>query len=241
VTGTTAALSVLGASSAGEAGLTYTWSVIASPSGAPAPSFSRVGPSNAAKNTTVTFARAGSYTFRATIANSSGSVTSNTTATVNATLTSIAVSPGSTSVADGNTQSFSAAALDQFSVPLTSQPTVTWSVLSGLGTVNASGLYTAPSTGTGTATVRALSGSVSGTASVTVTAANDGTIDYTADGTGTAVANSTFQPAIWAFDNNLSTKWVDNIPGGAYIQYQFPNGAAYAINKYTITSGGDNS
>src|SRR5262249_18677920 len=42
----------------------------------------------------------------------------------------------------------------------------------GVGTVNSSGLYSAPSAGSGSATIRATSGSVSGTAFVSVNAVN---------------------------------------------------------------------
>src|SRR5260370_36147573 len=49
------------------------------------------------------------------------------------------------------------------------QPTFTWSV-SGGGTIDSSGLFTAGATAGGPFTVTAASGSVSGTASVTVTA-----------------------------------------------------------------------
>ena len=53
--------------------------------------------------------------------------------------------------------------------PLTSQPSFSWTA-SGGGTINASGLFTAGTTGGGPFTVTATSGSVSGTASVTVSA-----------------------------------------------------------------------
>src|SRR5439155_13534330 len=67
------------------------------------------------------------------------------------------------------TQQFTATAKDQFGAALAPQPAFTWSVASGGGTVAASGLYTAPSTG-GSATVQAASGTVAGTASVTIVA-----------------------------------------------------------------------
>src|SRR5205085_4302519 len=69
VTGTSANLSALGADSGGEASLTYTWATTGTP---PAPvAFSNNG-TNAAKNTTVTFNKAGTYNFQVTIANPSG-------------------------------------------------------------------------------------------------------------------------------------------------------------------------
>ncbi len=83
------------------------------------------------------------------------------------TITSITVSPGSATVADGYSQQFSAEAFDQFGNPLAPQPTFTWSV-SGLGSINTSGLYKAPASGTGGGTVQASSGTVNAAAYVTV-------------------------------------------------------------------------
>ena len=118
VTGTTAALSVLGGPSANESGLTYTWATTGTP---PAPvSFSANG-TNAAKNTTATFTQAGSYSFQVTIANVSGaSVTSSVSVTVNQTLTSIAMTPVRAFVLPNNTKPFSALGLDQFGIAMTS-------------------------------------------------------------------------------------------------------------------------
>ena len=72
VTGTTTNLSVLGADDGGEANLTYTWSF----TGPATVNFSANG-TNAAKNTTATFTKTGTYNFLVTISNSvGGSVTS---------------------------------------------------------------------------------------------------------------------------------------------------------------------
>ena len=79
-TGTTTDLSVLGADDGGETHLTYTWAVIAGPSGA---TFG-VNGANAAKSTTATFSKAGVYSFLVTIKNAAGlSVTSKVSVTVN--------------------------------------------------------------------------------------------------------------------------------------------------------------
>jgi len=68
--GLVSALSVLGADDGGESNLIYTWAVIGTP---PAPvSFSRNG-SNAAKNSTATFTKAGSYSLVVTIKDASAS------------------------------------------------------------------------------------------------------------------------------------------------------------------------
>ena len=83
---------------------------------------------------------------------------------------SIAVAPGTATVQNGGTQQFTATALDQYGMPLQNQPSVTWTVDNGsVGTVSASGLYSAPTSGTGSAVIRASVNGISGTAAVTVT------------------------------------------------------------------------
>jgi hypothetical protein len=165
VTGATTTLSVLGADDGGEANLTYTWATTGTPPAAV--SFSANG-TNAAKTTTATFSKAGAYSFQVTIRDQSAlTVTSTVAVTVNQTLTSIVVSPSSATVNVSATQQFTATARDQFTTNLTTQPSFTWTV-SGGGTINASGVFTAGSTAGGPYTVTATSGAVNGTASVTV-------------------------------------------------------------------------
>ena len=158
-------LSVLGADNGGEAGLTYTWAAIGSP---PAPvNFSANG-TNAAKNVAATFNAAGVYTLQATITNSSSlTVLSSVSVTVNQTLTSITVSPASTAVPVGSTQKFAATAVDQFGNPFSAPPTFGWSV-SGGGTIDSTGLFTAGAAAGGPFTITATSGGLSGTASITL-------------------------------------------------------------------------
>src|SRR4029079_2787341 len=93
VTGTTTALSVLGADDGGEANLTYTWSA----TGPAAVTFNPNG-TNAAQNATATFTKAGAYTFTATIKDAGGlSCTSTVNVTVSQTASKVTVSPGSAS------------------------------------------------------------------------------------------------------------------------------------------------
>jgi hypothetical protein len=82
------------------------------------------------------------------------------------------------SVAVNGTQQFTATAKDQFGNDMSPQPSFTWTV-SGGGTINSNGLFTAGSTAGGPFTVTAASGGVSGTASVTVTVASTFTIGET--------------------------------------------------------------
>ncbi|NLE37593.1 MAG: DUF1349 domain-containing protein, partial [Pirellulaceae bacterium] len=165
VTGATASLSVLGADDHGEPNLTYTWTATSLPSGASQPTYS-VNRTNAAKNTTATFNRAGVYTLRVTITDTSGLATTSTVAvTVDATLTSIAVVPAFVQVPAETTHTFAAAGYDQFGRPMSSPFTFAWNA--SLGDIASDGFYTAPSTAT-IDTVTASAGSVQGTAQVTV-------------------------------------------------------------------------
>ena len=94
VTGKTASLSVLGSDDGGEAKLVYTWSVTAAPAGGTA-TFSING-TNAAKNMTATFTKAGTYSLTVKIVDAGGlSVSSTKTVVVSPTLTSISVSTAS--------------------------------------------------------------------------------------------------------------------------------------------------
>src|SRR5262249_55751913 len=155
VSGTTTNLSVLGSDLAGESTLKYTWSIVSEPSGAIAPTCSANG-TNAAKNTTATFYLTGAYTFQVTITDTFGlTTTSSVSVTVKQTSTSMSISPATCSVMEGQTQQFTATMLDQFAKAMASQPTsFTWSLgSSSVGSINSSGLYTAPANSTGNATV----------------------------------------------------------------------------------------
>ena len=69
---------------------------------------------------------------------------------------------------DRGKQQFTAQTLDQFSVALASQPSFSWSRLSGPGAITRTGLYTAPSKGTGTAIIQAKAGGKVGKATITI-------------------------------------------------------------------------
>ena len=139
VTGTTTALSVLAPTTAAKSNLTYTWATTGTPPAAV--SFSANG-NNAAKNTTATFSKAGSYTFQVTITDAGGlSTTSSVTVTVNQTLTSITVTPATPTLASHATQQFTASGIDQFGSAM-SLGTTTWTATAG--SISTSGLFTAP-------------------------------------------------------------------------------------------------
>ena len=241
VTGTTTALSVLGADDAGEANLTYTWATTGTPPAAV--TFSANG-TNAAKATTATFTKAGSYTIQATIKDAGTlTATSSVIVTVNRTLSSIVVSPASASVVPSGTQQFTAAARDQFATNLTTQPAFTWSV-SGGGTISSSGLFTAGTTAGGPYTVTAQSGGVSGTAGVTVTQAmvyqincgGSAASPYTADqyysgGTAHTVTNSITTTGV----TNPAPQAVYQAERYGTVTYTFPSltaGASYTVRLH---------
>jgi hypothetical protein len=82
-------------------------------------------------------------------------------------LSSIDVSPATTSVVVGATQQLTAIGKDASGAAMATQPTFAWSV-SGGGSISSSGLFTAGSTAGGPFTVTATSGTITGKASVTV-------------------------------------------------------------------------
>ena len=165
VSGTTTALSVLGADDLGEANLTYAWAA-----SGPAPVTFSANGINAAKNSVATFSQAGSYSFTVTLTDSQGAATtSSVTVTVSQTPTAITLSPVSATVPVGGTQAFTASEIDQFGSALSAQPAFAWAVASGGGSVSQTGTYTPPGAA-GSATVTASDSGLIATASVTITA-----------------------------------------------------------------------
>jgi hypothetical protein len=218
----TTILSVLGADDAGEAGLTYTWTTTGTP---PAPvSFSANG-SNAAKNTTATFTKAGNYSFIVTIKDAGNlTATSSTTVSVNQTVTTVAVSPTTSSVSINQTQQFTATSQDQFGNSMT--PTFAWTV-SGGGTISSTGLFTAGAIAGGPFTVTASSGGKSGTASVTLSASVKPVVRVKASTNGAEPAtNGAFQ---FSLPNGVS--------GSPVIINYTVAGTAIAGSDYTALSG----
>ena len=160
----TCGLSVLGGDVAGAASLTYTWTTTGNPPAAVG--FSNNG-TNAAKNTTATFHKAGAPSFQVTITNAAGlSTTSNVSVTVGQTTTMVGITPAAPTVVSGAPLQLTAFIGDQFGNPMGSQPTAwTWSVHGG-GTITSTGLYTPPYA-SGTAVVQATAANMTGSAQVT--------------------------------------------------------------------------
>jgi hypothetical protein len=219
VTGKTTTLTVSATDGNGGADLTYAWSLTGTVPAAVA--YSANGTA-AASTTTATFAAAGTYNFRVTVTSTTGqSTTSSVSVVVSQTATSIAVTPGSASIAASGTQQFTATEYDQFGTAMSPQPTFAWSAASGAGTAgstaigsvaSATGLYTASST-PGTGTVSASAGGLFGTAQVNVGGATIA---------GGTVTLATFgSNAYYAVDTNSCAIAVDNMWTDAASGYQF--------------------
>ncbi len=157
-TGVTTILSALGAESAGESNLTYTWTTTGTP---PAPVVFSSNGNNAAKSTTAAFTKAGAYSFKVTIGDPLGySVTSNASVTVNQTPQSVSISPAAANITAGSTEQFTLVGQDQFGQAYTITDPVSWQ-LTGPGSLGASsGLYVPPYA-SGSATVQATYGALS--------------------------------------------------------------------------------
>ncbi|NNM27943.1 MAG: hypothetical protein HKO57_00355, partial [Akkermansiaceae bacterium] len=158
-------LSVTADDDGGEAGLSYTWSVAVGPG--PAVFFTPNG-GNTAKLTTANFEGAGDYRLVVSVSDPEGlTVTSDVNVRVVPEASGVVVSPDVASVVVGNILAFSATETDQFGEPMAVQPgSFTWAV-SGGGTIDSGGLFTAASAG-GPFVVTADSSSFTGTGNVTV-------------------------------------------------------------------------
>ena len=119
----------------------YDWTATTMPSGASAPTFSDDDDASAS-STIATFSQAGDYTIVVTEADSSGVVeTATFPVTVDQSLTAIAVTGPSPTVAVGDSEPVSATGYDQFGNAMTGL-TFTWGVV-GAGSCE-SGIYYAP-------------------------------------------------------------------------------------------------
>jgi hypothetical protein len=239
IAGTMTSLSVLGADDAGEGNLTYMWEVIGTPPAAV--SFSANG-TNAAKNTTPTFAAAGNYGFTVTITDAGGLMTtSNVTVVVNATPTSISVSPATVGLNAGGTQQFAATALDQFGNSLASQPMFSWSTT--VGAINSSGFYTAPNV-PAAATVTASAGGLSGHSSVTVTNQTPTVATPAAASPATVTGTTTLLSVLGTDDAgeaNLTYTWATTGTPPAAVSFSANGTNAAKNNTVTFAAAGNYS
>jgi hypothetical protein len=164
VTGTTALLSALAIEGGPGGDLTYTWSA---PSGGGI-TFSPNG-TTSSNDTTATFTAAGTYDLTVTVtdATSGDTTTSTCTVVVQSIAAAVAVSPTTATVQTASNQVFTATVNDQFGAPLSPQPQIDWSV-SGGGTLDSGGTFTAGASPGGPFAVQATADFLEGAANVTV-------------------------------------------------------------------------
>lgn len=167
VRGPRATLGVLATDDGGEENLSYTWRV----EGGTGAEFQPNG-SNAAKQTSVTFAGIGEHTLTVRATDADGQYAeSSVSVTVNAGLATVTLTPAEASTTPGASLRLKAVALDQLGQPLSMQPPFTWSVEPAGASAN-HGLFFSASPGT--YTVTANTGDVSANAVVTVQSGEEG-------------------------------------------------------------------
>ncbi|MGO8672686.1 MAG: PKD domain-containing protein [Capsulimonadaceae bacterium] len=158
VTGNSTSLTVVAAENGSSAGLSVQWTQT---SGSTAQITSPTS-----STTLVTFSTAGACTFGVVVTDPAGmSASASVAVSVTQTATSVAISPATATVALGATRAFTSSVTDQFGAP--DSTAATWSIVSGLGSIDTTGLFHAGSV-PGTSTVQATAGSASATAQVTI-------------------------------------------------------------------------
>ena len=253
-TSTSALLSVLGAdATGGESSLKYTWSATGTP---PAPVTFSTNGANAAKNTTATFTKAGTYAFAVTIANAAGLTTTTTVNyTVDQTPKNIAISPTSGS-------QFAVTGTDQFGNALPSSAAFAWPTAGLTLQIAADGNLHIYQTGTTTNVVTPYA--AAGLNSVAVTGLNAGGEALTVDlstgkpipaggitfngGTGGANSlfligapggNSVVMSAAQITDNSLAPIYYSNV---TYFGFNLTGGSnSLSINSATLKINQDNA
>ena len=161
--GRTAALTATGDDPGGGAGLTWHWSVAASPAGGAA-GFSRSGTVEAA-TAVATMDRAGTWTLRAELRDGVGLADSaEVMVTLAATPTGLVIDPAVAALVPAGSVRFAALLRDPFGALVPAS--AAWG-LSGVGSVDADGLYRAPGV-TGTAAISATAAGFTATAAITI-------------------------------------------------------------------------
>ncbi|HEX5272577.1 MAG TPA: hypothetical protein VFW33_18900, partial [Gemmataceae bacterium] len=172
-------------------------------------------------------------------------------------LTGVAITPANASVGDGQQVRLTALALDQYGRPMAVQPTFTWSLAGGLGTIDAQGNYTAPGAGSGTATVTASAdiNGVTWTATTQVTYAPGFAITSISAGPGpvtgdtTTVSATAFNPGggevfyfwwVWDAPDGSAGPFFDD-PGSATTTATFFQPGEYTLMAFAYDLSGDSA
>ena len=130
-------------SSLGEAGLTYTWSVMRAPRDAKAVSFVTDG-NSAAKSTTARVQKAVTYVLNCTITNVLGnSVSTQVVMTIRQVASDLRLSAHAAQLNVGSVTQIAGIALDQFKHSMQTAGTVVHKLLAGSGSIAADGEFTA--------------------------------------------------------------------------------------------------
>lgn len=144
--GTKAHLAIAASSNDGGT-LSYNWTLLHKPSGAATPTFT-ANNSATANHTIAHFFKAGTYIFRVTVNDSKGtSSVSDVAELVRQTATQIKIEPHKPQIFTNSTQQFTASMYDQFSHIFEVQPTFSYAIVIGGGSIGGStGLYSAGAT-----------------------------------------------------------------------------------------------
>ena len=147
----TVALTVGAADDGGPDGLTYTWEAVSAPS----PPLITTQSVNHAAAAAALYAD-GTYTFRVTVRDAEGQTATSEVSYANqAGVSRLEVSPRQATIPAGGTAQFTAVAYDPSGQPVPAPAPVTWGVSQGPGTIDSTGLYTAPANEGGAVTIQA--------------------------------------------------------------------------------------
>ena len=199
-----ALLNVGASSQYGPGNLTYSWTTLGTP---PAPVTFTANNHTSASNLTAIFYDTGNYNLQVTITDPAGnSVTSNLALTVNQVATTFSIVPNAAAIAPNGVTRFTDTVLDQFENSDLIAPNL-WSV-SGGGTIDNTGKFTAGSSAGGLFTVTASLGGLTASSPISILSgvniAPSGTA-YRWSGLNNATSNSNAIAAPGLNDNNLAT------------------------------------
>src|SRR5262245_58229520 len=140
----------------GAANVTYTWMVVSTPADA-SPQVATIDSPDFPAAARVTLDRVGAYHFLLIARDAQGLISASSVGYVLAPkVTTLEVTPPVATIQAAETARFSAAPLDQFGGSMTLPGPVAWQIVSGPGSIDSTGLYTAPAGQTGSAIVRAV-------------------------------------------------------------------------------------